>query len=145
MLVANYFMGYMICIFSVVYFIFYLILKTHISFKKGNVIKSFKEAFSFMFKKCCIFGTCSLIAGLICSVFLIPMFLSLKSISATGGSIPTTQYYDFKIIDFLKGHLTAAKVTIFASDTITNPNISAGILSVALLLAFIVNAKSHTR
>ena len=141
MLVANYFMGYMICIFSVVYFIFYLILKTHISFKKGNVIKSFKEAFAFMFKKCCIFGTCSLIAGLICSVFLIPMFLSLKSISATGGSIPTTQYYDFKIIDFLKGHLTAAKVTIFASDTITNPNISAGILSVALLLAFIVNAK----
>ena len=141
MLIANYFIGYMICIFAVVYFLLYLFLQTHISFKKGERLKSLKEAIIFIFKRGLQFGTSSLIAGMLCAFLLIPMAMSLKSISATGGSMPKSQYYDFQVIDYLKGHLTGVDVTVFASDEITNPNISCGILSIALLLAFIFNRK----
>ena len=53
--------------------------------------------------------------------------------------MPTSQYYAFEVIDFIKGHLTGSSTTTFASDDITMPNISCGILSVMLLLLYIMN------
>ncbi len=133
MLLANYFIGYMICIFSVVYFLIYNTYK--IKFKK-NIIK--KELLKWL-KNSVIFGFSSLLGGMLTFFLLIPMFTSMASISATGGSIPTSQYYDFQLIDFLKGHLSGVHTTVFASDDITNPNVSCGILSIALLLAYLIN------
>ena len=133
MLLANYFIGYMICIYSVVYFLIYNIYKTRI--KKGHVF----EALEKFLKNTIKFGCASLIAGMLCFFLLIPMFSSMASISATGGEIPTSQYYDFKVVDFLKNHLTGVKTTVFASDEITAPNISCGILIVALLLSYLIN------
>ena len=140
-ILANYFVGFMICVFSVIYFIIYLLLETHLKFKKGEFLKSLREALLFMLKRGCQFGICSLLAGALGAFLLIPMAKSMASISATGGDWPTSQYYDFEVIDYLKGHLTGVDVTVFASDEITNPNVSAGILSVALLFAFILNRK----
>lgn len=133
MLIANYFIGYMICIFSVVYFIFYNIYK--FKFKKGEIKRSIK----IFFQRCFTFGICSLIAGMLTAAFLLPMANSMASISATGGEIPTSQYYAFELVDYLFGHFTGVDTTVFASDTITNPNISCGILSVALLLLYLIN------
>ncbi len=133
MLIANYFIGYMICIFSVVYFLIYNIYKFKI--KKGETLKNIK----IFFKRCFTFGICSLIAGLLTAAFLLPMAQSMASISATGGEIPTSQYYAFEFVDYLFGHFTGVDTTVFASDTITNPNISCGILSVALLLLYLIN------
>ena len=128
MLIANYFIGYMICIFAVVYFLIYNTYK--IKLKKDTIKKEIKK----WLKNTFIFGASSLLGGMLTFFLLIPMFTSMSSISATGGSIPTSQYYDFQIIDFLKEHLTGVHTTVFASDDITNPNVSCGILSVALLL-----------
>lgn len=133
MLIANYFIGYMICIFAVVYFLIYNTYK--IKLKKDTIKKEIKK----WLKNTFIFGASSLLGGMLTFFLLIPMFTSMSSISATGGSIPTSQYYDFQIIDFLKGHLTGVHTTVFASDDITNPNVSCGILSVALLLAYLIN------
>ena len=133
MLLSNYFIGYMICIFSVIYFIFYNLLKT--KYEKGK----FKESFKFFFKNILIFSFGSLVAGMLTAFLLYPMFKAISSISASSGSWPTSQYYDFTLEDFLKYHLTGVPTTTFASDVITAPNISAGILSVALLLGFIIN------
>ena len=73
------------------------------------------------------------------------MFKSMFTISATGGSIPTSQYYLFSVRDFLESHLTGVSTTVFASDTITSPNISAGILSVALLILFFNKSQNQTK
>lgn len=135
MLIANYFIGYMICIYSVIYFLIYNTYKTKFTFKK----KEIKNELLKWFKNSFIFGCASLLGGMLTFFLLIPMFTSMASISATGGSIPTSQYYDFQIIDFLKGHLTGVHTTVFASDDITNPNVSCGILSIALLLAYLIN------
>lgn len=135
MLFSNYFIGYMICIFSVFYFIGYLIYKTKFS------LKNYQETINFIWNKIKIFAFASLMSGAILAVFLLPMFKSMFTISATGGSIPTSQYYLFTVRDFLESHLTGVKTTVFASDTITSPNISAGILSVILVILFIINPK----
>lgn len=135
MLFSNYFIGYMICIFSVIYFTFYLIYKTKFS------IKEYKTTLKFILNRLEKFAFASFMAGAILAVFLLPMFKSMFTISATGGSIPTSQYYLFSVRDFLESHLTGVSTTVFASDTITSPNISAGILSVALLILFLINPK----
>lgn len=135
MLLANYFIGYMICIFSVVYFLIYNTYKFKFIFKKENLKKEIKK----WFKNATIFAFASLLGGMLTFFLLIPMFTSISSISATGGTMPTSQYYDFEFIDFIKGHLSGVKTTVFASDDITNPNISCGILSIALMLAYLIN------
>ena len=133
MLIANYFIAYMICIYSVLYFILYGIYKLQIKGRK------FKEIIGDIFDRCWLFAVGSLIAGCISAVFLIPMFTSMQSISATGGTMPKTQYYDFVLSDFLKMHLTGSDVTVFGSDAITAPNVSCGILAIACLLAYLIN------
>ncbi|MBO5474996.1 MAG: YfhO family protein [Bacilli bacterium] len=133
MLLANYFIGYMICIYSVLYFIFYNLYKTKFS------IKNWKFVTKDTLIKCFMFGTSSLLAGMLGAFLLLPMASSMQSISATGGTFPTSQYYDFELIDYLKSHLTGVSTTVFASDEITSPNISCGILSVALLFVYLIN------
>ena len=138
-LISNYFMGYMICIFSVLYFIVYNFHEMNLS--KDYALKAFKKSIG----RCVTFGIASLTAGLLAAVLLIPMAYSMKSISATGGTIPKTQYYKFTQEDFIKYHLSGTPTTTFASDKITAPNVSIGILGVALLLAFIINLNIPTK
>lgn len=129
MLYSNYFIGYMLCIFSCIYFIAYIIIK----FKKKKIKK--------LLKSCLLFTICSLIAGALNAWALIPMFEALTSTNATMGEIPTSQYYAFTIPELLKNHLTGVTSVVFASDISNSPNVSCGILSVALFILFILNNK----
>ena len=133
MLYTNYFIGYMICIYSCIYFISYLIIKTD----KINIIN--------ILKKCLKFGICSLISGLLLAWELIPMFEALKTTNATMGTIPTSQYYSFTILNFFKNHLTGINSTVFASDISNAPNVSCGILCFNLLILFIINNKINIK
>ena len=129
MLYSNYFIAYMICIFSVIYFVAYLIIKT----KTFNWKKILKTIIKFII--------CSLIAGLLMAWALIPMYEALTSTNATSGSMPTSQYYAFSIINFFFNSLTGVNSTVFASDISNCPNVSCGILSIALYIQFILNNK----
>ena len=126
-LVANYFIGYMICIFSVIYFIAYLILQT----KKFNLKHIFKKSF--------IFAYSSVLAGGLSAAFLLPLFLGLSSISATSDVWPTSQYYKFTFLEYLGNHFSGVGSTVLSSGISNAANISVGILSIALLLLFILN------
>lgn len=126
MLISNYFIGYMICIFSVIYFIIYLFVNG-----KKNIGEYVHSAL--------MFGICSLVAGGIAAICLIPMFSSLTSISATGDLWPTSQYYSFNLIEFIYNHLTGVDVTVFKSDIINAPNISCSIVVIPLLIMFLFN------
>lgn len=133
MLFTNYFIGYMICIFACIYFIAYLIIKS--DFKKIKKILKIIGKFTI----------CSLISGLLLSWELIPMFEALTSTNATTGTMPFDQYYAFNILEFIKNHLTGVTSTVFASDISNCPNISCGILSVSLLIAFIFDNKVNIK
>lgn len=133
MLFINYFIGYMLCLFSVLYFIMYLIL----SMKKFDI--------EYVKKKTITFFISSLTVGVLCAFFLVPLFLSLKSISATGDVWPTTQYYDFTFKQFLFSHFSGINSTMLKSDGICSPNVSCGVVSLALLLLFWLNDKINIK
>lgn len=133
MMVANYFIAYMICLFSIFYFIVLMLIK----FKKFN----FKK----ISRKVLIFGCSSIIAGMLCAFFLIPMYFGLTEISATSDVFPTSQYYDFTLNEFIFNHFSGVESTVLNSGITTAPNISIGVIAIPLLILFILNNKISLR
>ena len=133
MLIANYFIGFMICLFAVLYFVGYLILKT----------KKFK--LKIILKKGLAFGISSLLAGGLTAFLLIPLFVGISSISATSDLWPTSQYYAFTFSEYLANHFSGVGSTVLSSGISNAANISCGILSIALAILFIVNPKIENK
>lgn len=128
MIISNYFIGYMLCIFSVLYFTIYLILKT----KKTEWKKALKIIITFLIS--------SLIAGGLTAFLSLPLFSAITSTSATSDTtIPLSRYYDFGITEFIINHLSGVTSTVFSSDVTNAPNISCGIITIPLLILFILN------
>ena len=131
MLFANYFIGYMICIFSVFYFIGYFLYKGN--YKIKNILKTFL-----------MFGLFSVLAAGLVSFALVPLFYSLQSISATKGSFPDVAT-NFGVIDYLFNHLTATNRTVFASDILPLPNVYCGLISLCLIILLFINKKINLK
>ena len=128
MIITNYFIGYMLCIFSVIYFIIYLVSKTN--------IREWKT----ILKKTGTFILCSLIAGGLTAFLTLPLLSAITSTSATSDTtIPLSRYYSFGISEFIINHLTGVTSTVFSSDITNAPNISCGIITIPLLILFIVS------
>lgn len=124
MLLSNYFIGYMICIFSVFYFLGVLIYK-------GIKFKS-------VLKKCIMFGFSSILSAGLVAFLLLPLFYSLTSISATGDTFPLAAS-SFSISDFIFNHFTGVSRTVFASDIMPLPNIYPGMLTITFTLLLFFN------
>lgn len=134
-IISNYYIGYICCIYSVIYFILYLIYKTEFkSLKNKKYLKN-------TFKKILIFTLSSISVGLLISFFALPLLKSLSTISATNDIWPTSQYYDFSFMEFIINHLSCIETVTFKTDPTNAPNISCGIVSISLLLLFIFNNK----
>lgn len=133
MLFANYFIAYMLCIFSVLYFVIYMFIKFD------------KFEFKKILKKCLIFSISSFLAAGLCAFFLVPLYDAIKGISATSDVFPTSQYYSFTFKEFIFNHLSAVGSTVLKSGITSAPNISCGITMVALLITFIINPKINIK
>ena len=131
MLFANYFISYMICIFSVIYFIGLFIYRGN--FKIKNILK-----------KILMFALSSVLAAGLVSFMLIPLAHSLSSISATGDTFPELSS-SFKISDFIFNHFTGVNRTVFASDTLPLPNVYPGMLTLVLILLIFMNKKINLK
>ncbi len=131
MLFANYFIGYMICIFIVFYFLGYFCYRKEFNIKEFIISALY-------------FGISSLLAaGLVCFM-LLPLYSSLSSISATKDSFPSIDV-SFKITDFLFNHITGVSRTVFASDKLPLPNVYCGLISIVLIIALFLNKKINKR
>ncbi|HOZ53957.1 MAG TPA: YfhO family protein [Bacilli bacterium] len=128
MLFSNYFIGYMICIFSVMYFFAYYFIKNKF------------RLYSF-YKACLRFFIGSLLSFGLVAVLLIPMYYALRSISATHDIFPTIIEYNFSLLKFFANHFAGVKPTVFASDLLPLPNVSSSVIILPLVLLFFVNKK----
>lgn len=105
-LISNYYTGYFICLFLVLFApVYYLILC------KPHVKTFFLSAFRFAFG--------SLIAGMISAFITIPTYLVLQHSSATNGTFPKDYELTGNLFDFLGRFMVAA-----------NPNIRDGLANV---------------
>ncbi len=94
-----------------------------------------------MLRKIFQFALCSLMAGGLASVLLLPTYFSLKLTSAAGDKFPTTVTHYFDLFDYIGQHLMLPAPTI--RDGM--PNMYAGLLVVILLPIYFLSSKIALR
>lgn len=114
-LYANYYIGFMLCLFMVLYFLFYLLRRRRTLDRVG---KSFLR-----------FAVGSLIGGGLVMFLLLPVAAALGDTSAAGGSMPEMTN-NFDMFNLLGRHLYDVTPTIRSGNL---PNIYCGILPLFLL------------
>ncbi len=163
-MISNYYMAYMTCIFLVLYFFVYYFSKykysseinekdVHIELLDDSdavIIDNEEKEHVSIFKKLknsrlltsgALFGMSSIIAALLAAFLLIPTFYILQGSSATGNSFPTEIGHYFNIFDFLANHLASAEPTIRSSGTDVLPNVYCGMLTVVLIPIYLLSKK----
>ena len=157
---TNYYMAYMICIFSVIYFLVYFFSKNgfKVTFddipvrindegqQESSLIN--KIIYNKFLRSGVLFAVSSVTAALLTAFALIPTYYCLKACSATSGTFPAEPVYYNTIFDFIANHLAALEPTIRSSGDTVLPNVYSGILAVILipLYAFCskISAKEKT-
>lgn len=138
--VTNYYMAYMVCVFSVLYFLTYYFSGHALSdtfetvdpfSKKPSLIKRLKN--SRFFCAGWKFAFYSVLAVSLCCVLLFPLIEVLAESSATSGSAPTQLQKYFSVFDFLANHLAASDPTIRSSGSDVLPNVYCGVLTLLLV------------
>lgn len=143
---SNYYIGFMLCIFSCVYFIYYYVCnnskiknnKLYLT-KEKNLFKKLKN--SFLLNSGMRFALSSLAVGVILLFMFIPLVHILNSSSATADSFPTTYKSYFDIFDFLANHFAGLEPTIRSSGEDVLPNIYCGMLTVLLVPLYLFSKK----
>ena len=144
-LLSSYYMGYMTCIFSVIYFLIYYFSKLETGSlhestpytlnENGDRKYKFKDKIkgSLFLRSGFTFAFASVAAAGIVAISLIPTFMILRNCSATSGTFP--QNYDsyYSIFDFLANHLASVNPTIRSSGEDVLPNVYCGIATVLLV------------
>jgi uncharacterized membrane protein YfhO len=131
-IVTNFYQGYMLFIYTIIYSFFYMFYNSKID--KKNIIKIVKN----------------LSIVLLLSMFiLLPILFSIKDVSATFSDIFNIQNnYKFSLTQFITSLFSGSHVTRYSSITreveglwANTPNIFTGILQVVFLISFISNNK----
>jgi len=145
LLFSNYYMGFMACLFSVIYFFAYYfinnassdILNKELTFEKKL---SFKRLMNYkLADRALRFAGASLLTGMLCAVFLIPVYFILTGSSATSGNFPSSVKMYFSAFEFIKSHFAFIETTIRSSGEDVLPNVYCGIICLILVPLFVVN------
>lgn len=135
---SNYYMSYMLCIFSVIYFIYYysanysageIICKKYAKKKRGLIFRLSNNRF---FRTGCIFALASLAAAGLMAAVLLPVYGVLRSSSATSGTFPSDFESYFSFFDFFANHFANLTTTIRSSGDDVLPNVYCGVLTIIL-------------
>lgn len=133
---SNYYMSYMLCLFSVIYFIYYYFTNNSFGAKVDPNSKTGGLKNSKFFASGCRFAFASFAAAGLMAAVLLPVYGVLQSSSATSGSFPTETETYFNFFDFFANHFAALTTTIRSSGDDVLPNIYCGILTIILAPLF---------
>ncbi|MDR2525557.1 MAG: YfhO family protein [Oscillospiraceae bacterium] len=145
-LVSNYYMGFMVCIFSVLFYLLRyftqhspnaVVVRDAVNFGGTAAGKFFEKLFNNrLLRSSVLFAVSSALAGMLAAIALLPVWSALKSSSATSGDFPGTKEWfnsAFSIFDFLANHLADVVPTIRASGEDVLPNVYSGALTLLLV------------
>ncbi|MBR5428685.1 MAG: YfhO family protein [Clostridia bacterium] len=163
-MLTSYYMAYMICIFSVVWFVIYYFMGNslgtdivkydlQLTRREYNSLSSADKhkltRRNLVNNKFIVsglkFAGASALSFLLSCVALIPLYYILKGSSATGNSFPSTYTSYFSVFDFLANHLAGVTPTIRSSGTDVLPNIYSGMLPLVLVPLFLFSGKTTIR
>ena len=141
-IIVNYYMGYMLCISSVIIFLVLYFMKhnlkdTMIVSKNGETKNK-----SLFINKCMKFAIASLTVGALAAFVLIPVYSVLQNSSAISGEIKNQDIY-FSPMEFLANHMSFSTITFrsnYYAATIL-PNVFFGMLPFAIFPFYFTNEK----
>ncbi len=135
---SNYYISFMLCIFSVIYFFYYFFSRYSTDSKVSSRFAQSKKGFvasmsnNRFIRTAFIFGIGSLTAAGLMAVVLIPVYRILTDCSATSNPFPTELETYFSYFDFFANHLASLTTTIRSSGDDVLPNVYCGIVTVIL-------------
>lgn len=147
-MISNYYMAFILCIFSVMYFIIYFFTNYSTSSLYQpceQASKKEKLKNNVFINSGLIFALSSIAAAAICAVALVPTFIALQSSSATSGTFPQTVSTYFDLFDFIGNHFSALETTIRSSGGDVLPNVYSGIIVIILIPLYIMNTQISTK
>lgn len=145
---SNYYMAYMVCMFSVIYFIYYFFTNYEFSasledfrlpseknkaFNKGVVYKIRSSRF---FMSGITFAFSAVTAALCVAFALVPTYFILKACSATSGTFPQEFELYNNVLDFIANHLASVEPTIRSSGDDVLPNVYCSVATAMLVPLF---------
>ncbi len=147
---TNYYIGFMLCIFSCLYFLYYYFCSFDKFIDKTKVLSNNGKNYSlldksFFFQSGLRFAFSSLAVGIILIFMLLPVAYVLSSSSATSGTHPTELKNYFNIFDFLANHLASLEPTIRSSGDDVLPNVYCGILTIILIPLYLFSDKISSK
>jgi uncharacterized membrane protein YfhO len=137
MLIAHFYIGMQICIFVVLYFIYYMVFGTHRFDGKWNKKNASKQAIDIL-SVCIRFGICSLLAAMFAAFMLIPVYNALKLGKMDFSDPDLTFKAQFKMLDVIPRLLPNSYDTCRPEGMM---DIYVGALAVLLLPIFYFNSK----
>lgn len=135
---SNYYIAFMLCLFSVIYFFYYfgatyssesIVNARFAKTKRGLIAVISNNRF---LRTAFTFGIASLTAAGIMAVVLLPVYKILTACSATSNTPPTELTSYFSYFDFFANHLASLETTIRSSGDDVLPNVYCGILPLIL-------------
>jgi len=145
-LVSSYYMGFMVCIFSALWFLA-LLFSDDEPFsleppagKKRNFLRENR-----LLRSGLAFAFGSLLGTALAACALLPVYYALKSSSATSGSFPTSYAKYFSILDFLANHFPDVVPTIRSSGEDVLPNVYCGAATLLLVPLYLFAPKIQAR
>jgi uncharacterized membrane protein YfhO len=147
---TNYYIGFMLCIFSCLYFFYYYFSSSDKFINRTNILNNKDKKYSyldksFFFQSGLRFALSSFIVGIILLFMLLPVAYVLSSSSATSGTHPNEIKNYFTIFDFLANHLASLEPTIRSSGEDVLPNVYCGILTVILIPVYLFSDKISSK
>ncbi len=149
-MLTNYYMAYMTCILSVIFFLYFYFSQNVFSEKihtdiilksKYKKVLGAKLVNSKLFTTGINFAFSSLVSALIAGVALLPVFFILQNSSATNSSFPSSFSTYFTVFDFFANHLAGVEPTIRSSGDAVYPNIYCGIITLILVPLFMFSKR----
>ena len=149
-MMTNYYMAFMVCMLSVIFFLYFYFSEHSISEKLHSDIiikdKYKNTAGARIFNSRFLtsgfaFAGSSVLAACIAAFALLPVFFILQSSSATNSDFPSTFSSYFSIFDFFANHLAGVEPTIRSSGNTVYPNVYCGILTLVLLPLYMFSNK----
>ena len=146
-MITNYYMGYMLCIASVILFLYFSSLSINNIKQKETIIKKDKtKERNILLHRCCIFGISAICSALVACVALLPIYNALQWSSATNDSMGSLSL-DILPMQFISSHFALTSTSFRTGNYFGTamPNIYCGILSLLLIPLFFLNKKINKK
>jgi len=146
-LITSYYMGFMVCIFSALFFLVTYFSGHSLSDSLRPTLEGQKKQLkdNRFLRTGAVFACASILGGALAAFALLPVFMALRNSSATSSSFDQTLTANFQIFDFLVNHFADLNPDWRGSGPGKLPHVYSGVAAMLLVPLYLVAPKIKGR